>query len=178
MIGTIYRITTADGRVVEGRVQGSGGMLGGAGPKQTPRHAKADREYLQMRADRGDDPDDPKQGVWRVFPLFCANGNGPHVDIDIRGATVEIVDIDTDEKPSLGWPRERVKLAWRHLPRVRVDTLKRGDVFFSSEGDAWRYVRPDGASSGAHHVESIGGDTRSSFAGCAEVLKLSRRSNV
>jgi hypothetical protein len=84
-----------------------------------------------------------------------------------------IVDIDTD-LPTIGWPRQRVIAAWRNSPklRVRVETLKRGDIFFSSEGEAWCYVRADGALSGAHHVESLNGKDKTTFAGCAEVLPI------
>jgi hypothetical protein len=56
---------------------------------------------------------------------------------------------------------------WKRGPRVRVDTLKRGDRFVASDGLIYTYVRPDGALSGVHHVEGPSGE-KTSFAGCAE----------
>ena len=179
MIGTIYRIRTAVGTEHIGRVQGSGGMLGGAGPRKTPHQAVDGLRMLRLAAaecivaSRAG-----MQGTVRIFPRFSALGNGPHVDVDVRGATVEIVDVDTDEAPSLGWPRERARLAWLVYPRVRVDSLKRGDVFFSRDGDAWRYIRKDGALSGVHHVETLDAlreIEKTTFAGCAEVLLIPRK---
>ena len=59
---------------------------------------------------------------------------------------------------------------WQAGPRVRVETLKRGDKFRAIDGMVYTYDRVDGASSGVHHVTSItSGPT--SFAGCAEGVK-------
>ena len=73
---------------------------------------------------------------------------------------------------SAGSPTETLIFAWHVLPRVRIDSLHRGDIFASSEGEVWRYVRRDGALSGVHHVESLGGEQHTSFAGSAEVIAL------
>lgn len=64
---------------------------------------------------------------------------------------------------------------WCERPRVRVDTLKKGDMFVAIDGCQYTYDRVDGACSGVHHV--IGDtDEKTSFAGCAEVVKMEKRS--
>lgn len=67
MIGTIYRITRPTGDVVEGRVQGAGGMLGGAGPKKTPRQAQAGLRTLQNASEEFSMIGTPPPYIWRVF---------------------------------------------------------------------------------------------------------------
>jgi hypothetical protein len=59
---------------------------------------------------------------------------------------------------------------WRDSARVRMDTLRRGDRFIAIDGDGYTYDRVDGASSGVHHVTCDDG-ARTSFAGCAEVVR-------
>lgn len=55
---------------------------------------------------------------------------------------------------------------------VDVENLAVGDVFRSSSGETWRYLRPDGALVGVYHVERVRDGLRSTFAGCAAVLVL------
>lgn len=68
-------------------------------------------------------------------------------------------------------PREIRASQWAKGPRVRIDTLRRGQRFLDIEGTAWTYDRIDGALSGVHHVHNVKG--ASCFAGCAEVLLTS-----
>lgn len=60
---------------------------------------------------------------------------------------------------------------WMDGPRVRIDTLRRGDRFVSIDGEEWTYIRIDGALSGVHHVGNDAGE-RASFAGCAEGVRI------
>jgi hypothetical protein len=60
---------------------------------------------------------------------------------------------------------------WQNGPRVRVDTLRKGQRFIAYDGVTYTYERIDGALSGVHHVTD-GQGRRTCFAGCAEgVLK-------
>ena len=56
---------------------------------------------------------------------------------------------------------------WADGPRVRVDTLSKGDRVLTYVGDVEVYERRDGALSGCHHMQS--GNV---YAGCAEVVRL------
>lgn len=51
---------------------------------------------------------------------------------------------------------------------VRVDSLRRGDLFVAADGTRWTYERRDSANHGAHHAVRDDGH-RSAFAGCADV---------
>ena len=79
-----------------------------------------------------------------------------------------------EDRPSMGWTRERLKEAWhgRTSDRVRVDTLRRGTIFTSIDGDCWRYVRKDGALSHVESIEALNGREQTTFAGNTEVLIL------
>ena len=81
---TTYRITTRHGRVVEGRIQGSGGMLSGSGGLTTLERLATTAVYTRAYQ--------PAEGHVRVYPDYCAAGNGEHVGVDIRGARVGIVE--------------------------------------------------------------------------------------
>ena len=58
---------------------------------------------------------------------------------------------------------------WTAGPRVRVDSLRRGEWFLDINGSVWRYERPHGTGVGVRHVVAPSGE-RSCFAGCAEVV--------
>ena len=60
---------------------------------------------------------------------------------------------------------------WTRGPRVRVDSLRKGERFLSIDGARFTYVRPDGALSGVHHVVGDDGVT-TCFAASAEVVPL------
>ena len=68
-------------------------------------------------------------------------------------------------------PAAQVDPKWEAGPRVRIDTMRKGDVFTDICGDVWTYVRRDGVSSGVCHVMSPGGVV-TCFAGCAEGMKV------
>jgi len=90
---TTYRITTQSGRVVEGRVQGAGGFLGGGGPICDETAAEGALRHLRLFAIGGCrfGGYEPSPGHVRVYPHVTAESNGEYVDVDIRGARVEIV---------------------------------------------------------------------------------------
>lgn len=122
---------------------------------------------------------------WQAVLAELKAGATIHEALDAIAATGEIRDrllerynADQQTKPSLGWPRERIKAYWRDDPksRVRVETLKRGDIFLDCGGSAYRYERPDGALSGVHHVETLDRTERTQFAGRAEVIPLRSKS--
>ncbi len=78
-----WAVRLADGRVVVGPVQGSGGVIGLA----------AGRERLELaikRAELGRPTGiyEPIPGHARMFPSYSAFGNGDHVDADLRGAVL------------------------------------------------------------------------------------------
>lgn len=58
---------------------------------------------------------------------------------------------------------------WEQGPRVRVDSLRKGDEFLDIQGGRWVYERKDGALSGALWVTNDTG-FKTCFAGCAEVV--------
>lgn len=60
---------------------------------------------------------------------------------------------------------------WLLGPRVRVDSLRKGERFLSSHGERFTYARPDGARSGVHQVFAEDGSL-TSFAASAEVVPL------
>lgn len=60
---------------------------------------------------------------------------------------------------------------WKAGPRVRVDTLRKGDRFIAADGIVYEYVRVDGALSGVHHVTGPG-EEKTSFAGCAQGVRV------
>lgn len=49
-----------------------------------------------------------------------------------------------------------MQATWRGTPTVRVDSLKKGFRFQSSDGHMFTYICPDQGISGLHHVESDG----------------------
>ncbi len=82
MSATRYRIEK-NGKSVVGVVQGNGGVLAGIhGLKRL--HASADHGRILGLYE-------PLPGHVRVFPSYSAEGNGPHVDVDLLGASVTIV---------------------------------------------------------------------------------------
>jgi hypothetical protein len=79
-------------------------------------------------------------------------------------------DFDEEEKFIMSVINSRHP-RWLLGPRVRVDSLRKGERFMSSQGERFAYVRPDEARSGVHHV--IGDDgSLTSFAASAEVVPL------
>jgi hypothetical protein len=58
---------------------------------------------------------------------------------------------------------------WLRGPRVRVDTLKPGDLFLCMTGRIYQYVRRDDDAL-VHHVESIYGTVKTTFPGSAQVV--------
>lgn len=71
------------------------------------------------------------------------------------------------ESPIRTSPTVRPDPRWADGPRVRVDTLSKGDRVLTYVGDVEVYERRDGALSGCHHMQS--GNV---YAGCAEVVRL------
>lgn len=60
---------------------------------------------------------------------------------------------------------------WKNGPRVRMDSLKKGQRYRDMVGRTFTYEAVDDKYSGAHHsLDEDGKDTV--FAGCAEVVLL------
>lgn len=69
---------------------------------------------------------------------------------------------------------------WAKGPRVRIETLRKGDKFIAVTGRTYTYVRKDDALSGVHHTVDVffwgvhhtvdAFFCQAQFAGCAEVV--------
>lgn len=75
-----FRITQRDGQQFVGVIQGSGGPV-----TQLKRVVTAIEQA--NRVGRTGLPE-PKLGHCRLYPRYGAEGQGPHVDVDLRGAIV------------------------------------------------------------------------------------------
>lgn len=99
-------ITTATGQVVTGAVQGCGGMVGGGSIHLGAERASEialERVRAAIEAaneGRGRHSMASPPGVAWVYPQHCACGNGPRVEVDLRGAMASRACVVTGEVDS------------------------------------------------------------------------------
>jgi hypothetical protein len=60
---------------------------------------------------------------------------------------------------------------WIDGAKVRMDSLRKGDVFIDCLGREMTYAREDGGNRGAHWAEDDDG-ARDCYAGCASVVRV------
>jgi len=92
-----FRVTTRDGSVVDGPVQGNGGLIG-ANTHHLPLSRRVSLAIAEMRKIVGAGTEgirlpvfEPKTGCIAMYPAFGINGRGSRVAVPISGATIDLV---------------------------------------------------------------------------------------